>query len=168
MVNASGEQRARKTNRFSRRNIQLKSIGYNLIVLEALFNLLWLALSVALLCFWLWSQRRWADTSLRASTRMQIMALAILIVILFPVVSLTDDLQACTAPAEAEHLTRRGDLQSHADSPLHTAAIVVAALLSFPRASRFQTISHLSPAMEIVTPSENYLSIVGNRPPPVT
>lgn len=99
---------------------------------------------------------------------MQIMALAILIVILFPVVSLTDDLQACTAPAEAEHLTRRGDLQCHADSPLHTAAIVVAALLSFPPASGFQTIPHLSKAMEIKTPSENYLSIVGNRPPPVT
>ena len=146
----------------------MQSIGYNLTVLEAVFNLIWLALSFALLGLWLWSQRRWADASLRTTTRMQIMALAILIVILLPVVSLTDDLQACTAPAEAEHLTRRGDLQAHADSPLHTALIVVAALLSFPQASGFQTISHLSPAMEIVTPSEDYLSIVGNRPPPVT
>lgn len=146
----------------------MQSVEYNLIVLETLFNMLWLALSAALLCFWLWSQRRWADTSLRASTRLQIMALAILIVILFPVVSLTDDLQACTAPAEAEHLMRRGDLQAHADSTLHTAWIVAAALLSFHQASGFQTICHLSPAMEIVTPSEDYLSIVGNRPPPVT
>jgi len=35
---------------------------------------------------------------------MQIAALAILIIILFPVVSLTDDLLACTTPAEVEHL----------------------------------------------------------------
>jgi uncharacterized membrane protein len=135
--------------------------------LEAFFNLLWLGLSFALLGFWFWSQRRWADASLRTSTRMQVMALAILIVILLPVVSLTDDLQACTAPAEAEHLTRRGDLQAHADSPLHTASIVVATLLSVHQASGFKTLAHLSPAIEIVTSSEGYLSIVGNRPPPL-
>ena len=97
---------------------------------------------------------------------MQIMALAIVIVILFPVVSLTDDLQACTTPVEVEHLTRRGDLQAHADSPLQTAWIVVASLLSLQQASGFQTMAHLSPAIEIVIPSEDYLSIVGNRPPP--
>jgi hypothetical protein len=136
--------------------------------LEVLFNLLWLALSGSLVGLWLWSQRRWAYEPLRVSTRMQIMALAILIVILLPVVSLTDDLQACTAPAEVEHLIRRGDLQAHADSPLHAASIVVAALLSYDKASGFPTLSHLSPAIEIATSSEDYLRIAGNRPPPAT
>ncbi len=130
-----------------------------------LFNLLWLALSGALLGFWLRSPHRWADESSRTSTRMQIMALAVLIVILLPVVSLTDDLQACTAPAEVEHLARR-DFQSHTDSPLHTASAVVPALISFQKTFGLQTLSHLAPSVEIVTLDRRYLSVVGNRPPP--
>ena len=133
--------------------------------MEVLFNLVWLALSVALLGFWLSGQRQWADESLRASTRMQIMALAVLIVILLPVVSLTDDLQACTAPAEAERLMRR-DLQVHPDSPLHAASIVVATLLFFQKAPVLQIMSLHFPSEEIVIPSKGHLSVVGNRPPP--
>jgi len=133
--------------------------------LEVLFNLLWLALSVALLGFWLTSQHRWADESPRTSTRMQIMALAVLIVILLPVVSLTDDLQACTAPAEVEHLARR-DLQWHAGSSVHTASVVVAALISFQRAFGLQTLSHPALSVEIVSLDKRCLCVVGNRPPP--
>jgi hypothetical protein len=133
--------------------------------LEVLFNLLWLALSVALLGFWLRNQHRWGDESMRASTRMQIMALAVLAVILLPVVSLTDDLQTCTAPAEVEHLMRR-DIQCHPDSQLHAASVVLAALLSFQEPSRLEILSHVVPSMEIVTPRERFLSVVGNRPPP--
>jgi len=100
----------------------------------------------------------------RPSTHMQVAALAVLIVILLPVVSLTDDLMACTAPAEIEHLVRR-DLD-HADGYLHAASIVAAALSTLRDDSGTQVISNLTPSMEIGTPREEFLSIVGNRPPP--
>src|SRR5271170_6544363 len=142
-----GRGRARRSNRM---------IDYNSLIVELLFNLLWVGISTGLLGLWLSGRRRRTDDAPRHGARMQIAALAVLILILFPVVSLTDDLQACTAPAEAEHLMRRGDLQTHADSSLHTAWIVVAALLTFHQASGFQAISHLSPSIEVVTPSKHY------------
>jgi hypothetical protein len=98
---------------------------------------------------------------------MQIMALAVLILILLPVVSLTDDLQACTTPTEVEHLTRRSDLHHHADQSLQALSMTDAVLLSLDEASRLQTRASLSPAAEIVSPSEDYLKITGNLPPPV-
>ena len=97
---------------------------------------------------------------------MQIVALALLIVILLPVVSLTDDLQACTAPAEAEHLERRVDLHINADTSLHAASIVVAAYLAVEQASRLQGLAYLHPAMATKAPSSGYLRIAGSRPPP--
>jgi hypothetical protein len=96
---------------------------------------------------------------------MQIAALAILIIILFPVVSLTDDLLACTTPAEVEQLVRR-DLLDHIDNDLPAASIIAAALVSLQNASELQTISKLRPAIKIGTPREEFLSIMGNRPPP--
>jgi hypothetical protein len=134
---------------------------------ELLFNLLWLALSSTIVGCWLWSQHRWADKSLRSGTRMQIMALAVLILILLPVVSLTDDLQACTTPTEVEHLMRRSDLQHCADQSLHAVSMTEAVLLSLDEASRLQAHASLSPATEIVTSSEDYLKITANLPPPV-
>jgi hypothetical protein len=97
---------------------------------------------------------------------MQIVALAMLIVILLPVVSLTDDLQACTAPAEAEHLARRVDLQVNADTCMHLASIVVATHLAVEHASRLQRPAYLDPAMATKAPSAGYLRIAGSRPPP--
>jgi hypothetical protein len=132
---------------------------------ELLFNLLWACLSIGLIGLWLRSRRHWQDYAFRPSSHMQIAALAVLIIILFPVVSLTDDLLACTTPAEVEHLVRR-DLLDHVDNNLQAASIMAAALVSLQNASELQTISKLMPAIEIGTPREECLSIIGNRPPP--
>ena len=133
--------------------------------MELLFNLLWVGLSIGLIGLWLLSRRRWQDDALRPGSHIQIAALAIVIVILLPVVSLTDDLLACTAPAEVEHLVRR-DLLDHVDNDLQAASIVAAALVSLQNASELQTISKLKPSIEIGTPREESLSIMGIRPPP--
>jgi len=135
------------------------------VIVELIFNLLWVVLSTGLIGLWLFSRRRWQDDVSRPGTHMQIAALAIVIVILLPVVSLTDDLLACTAPAEVEHLVRR-DLLDHVDNGLHAASIMAAALVSDENASGLQIISRLTPAMEIGAPREEFLSIVGSRPPP--
>jgi hypothetical protein len=132
---------------------------------ELLFNLLWVVLSTGLIGLWLVSRHRWEDNMPRPNGHVQIAALVILIVVLLPVVSLTDDLMACTAPAEIEHLVRRHVLD-HVDSNLEAAAILAAALVSTQGAFRLQTTSQVSPSMEIGTPREEFLSIVGIRPPP--
>jgi len=135
------------------------------VIVELLFNLMWVVLSTALVGLWLVSRHRWGDNVPRPSGRMQIAALAILIVVLLPVVSLTDDLLACTAPAEIEHLVRR-HFMDHVDSDLEMAAILATVLVSSQESFRLQALSQVSPSMEIGTPREEFLSIVGIRPPP--
>jgi hypothetical protein len=133
---------------------------------ELFSNVLWLALSCLLLGFWLMGRNRWADASLRSSVTVQLVALALLIVVLLPVVSLTDDLQACTMPAESEHLSRRGDFQTIADFTLHTVSVVIAGLVPFSASPRAETFAWLSLPAETESPSAGYLRILGTRPPP--
>jgi len=96
---------------------------------------------------------------------MQITALAVLIVVLFPVVSLTDDLRAYTAPAEVEHLMRR-DSQDQTGGHAHTAAAIPAVLLALPHTSRLGTSQGSALSMKIGTPREAYMEVLENRPPP--
>jgi hypothetical protein len=133
---------------------------------EIFSNLLWLALSSLFLGFWLFHRHSWADEPLRSSASVQFIALALLIVVLLPVVSLTDDLQACTMPAETEHLSRRGDFQAVADFSLHAVSVVVAGLFSFDAAPGPQTFAWLSLPADSQVPCIGYLCTLGNRSPP--
>ena len=132
--------------------------------MEILFNLLWAALSIALSGLWLLGRTRCTKSSPDTSVHLQITALAVLIVILFPVVSLTDDLLAYTAPAEAEHLVRR-DLHDLAAGPTGTTAVILAALFAFPHAGS-AILYRTPPSMKLGTPHEKSLDILGIRPPP--
>ena len=96
---------------------------------------------------------------------MQVTALAVLLVILFPVVSLTDDLQTYTGPAEIEHLLRR-DMQDQPAGQVNTAAIVVAVLFSLPNMQAPGTLSYPCASIKTGTPSEESAEACGNRPPP--
>jgi hypothetical protein len=133
--------------------------------LEILFNLLWVALSAALVGLWVVGRAGEIEDSPRSSTRMQITALAVLLVILFPVVSLTDDLLAYTAPAEVEHLVRR-DLQDQPAAQIDAAAAIIGALFWFPDTPGSGIPFHTSRAVRIGTPREESLEVLGNRPPP--
>lgn len=134
--------------------------------MELFFNLLWLALSGVLLGVWLVRRDRWADDSLRSTVGVQLVALALLIVVLLPVVSLTDDLQARTMPAESEHLLRRGDFQTIADLTLHTVSLVITGLVPFSLSPRPQILALLFFPAKTESPSAGYLRILGTRPPP--
>ena len=75
--------------------------------MELLLNLVWLLTAALLLRSWVrQSPRRGRNLTL------QIAALAMLLLILFPVISVTDDLQAAQNPAETETLLRRGHFAS--------------------------------------------------------
>jgi hypothetical protein len=142
------------------------SIGYNrLITVESLFNLFWLALSSVLLVMWLQEQRQWSDESLRPSRRMQFVAIAMLILILLPVISLSDDLQAYATPLETEHLARRGDLIDH-NSLLPLLSAALSMMLLFGLAYRRSQAIILAVAQSITPDHAGYRRILGNLPPP--
>jgi hypothetical protein len=136
-------------------------------VLELLFNVAWLALSLGLVCFWFSSQRRHCRKSQGATLCVQIITLALLILILLPVVSLTDDLCATATPVEVEHFSRRGDLLPAHNIFLHTISAALSGL-PFHQDAPYQQYPGLTSSDHIPGhPQTGHLSIAGIRPPPV-
>jgi hypothetical protein len=88
---------------------------------EILLNCLWLVLSLSLMTAWVIRVRRVparrgrsSRTALLPSTRLQLTAMMVLILLLFPVISLTDDLAMCAATRDTEQTLRLDDLCSGA------------------------------------------------------
>ncbi len=73
--------------------------------MEVFLNLAWVSVAMVLACLWL----RWGDRD-GASRRRQIVALAILIAILLPVISVSDDLMAMQNATETDSVQRRDHL----------------------------------------------------------
>jgi hypothetical protein len=86
--------------------------------METILNLAWLILAFVLVRLWVFYAPQDG-----VSGRMQIVALAMLIVILFPVISVTDDLWSIQYPAETDASLRRDILASnpHSIFPAATA-----------------------------------------------
>ena len=80
--------------------------------MELLLNLAWLLL--ALPAWWLWHGRR---TARKFSSRHCLLALGCMLVILFPVVSATDDLRAMRAEMEESPDGKRSIRQAGNDKP---------------------------------------------------
>ena len=74
------------------------------------FNLAWLILSVALSIEWAWSANR---STHRHAHRVSFLALVVLIALLFPVVSISDDLHEDQANITSEEPRYKDDLQHH-------------------------------------------------------
>ena len=70
--------------------------------MELILNLVWALLATLML--WLWMRHA---PCVCLSRRTQLVALAMLILILLPVISVTDDLQALQNPAELDCCARR-------------------------------------------------------------
>ena len=134
--------------------------------MEIFFNLLWVAISLLLFGTWLVRTARRTGDPLRHGIGVQLVVLLLLIVILLPVVSLTDDLHASALIAETDHVWRHGDFQSITDLALHTLTVTIAALTLLPASPRSQTLAWLSFPEEQATPFVGYLRILGSRPPP--
>ena len=128
--------------------------------MELVLNLAWVLL--ATLMFYLWphfAPRTGADR------RMQLVALALLILILFPVISVTDDLQAAQNPAETDSCLRRDHIvrSPHSIFPAVTALpLPVFAELSFGFLRLSAPGSLLAPVVD-----HPVLTSIQNRPPPV-
>ncbi|MEO8735125.1 MAG: hypothetical protein ABI380_01150 [Edaphobacter sp.] len=70
--------------------------------MELFLNLAWTALSLFLIAGWIWSIRK-GYTQFQWTT---LVALALLLVLLFPAISMTDDRVAMSTPVELEHMMR--------------------------------------------------------------
>jgi hypothetical protein len=88
--------------------------------MELFFNLAWALLAALMLCLWLsFSARK------GACRRVQFVALSVVLLVLFPVISITDDLLAAQSPAaETESCVRK----DHASTSPHSIFPAVAAL----------------------------------------
>jgi hypothetical protein len=128
-------------------------------IMELLLNVAWALLAIAMACLWLCFAPRGAG-----NRRVQLIALAVVILILLPAISMTDDLLAAQNPAETDSYLRRD--QEH--SRPHSTFSPVSNVPSPAFAGLSWSHPHLSapanlPAPTVASPS---LSSIQDRPPP--
>jgi hypothetical protein len=129
---------------------------------EIFLNLIWLSLSASLVLLWIKGSR---DGSPDRDWKVQLLALVMLALILLPVISMTDDMQAMSA-AEVEHMTRRADLLPSIDQPADLVVPLSAGLLPDQHLSNLQTFARIEPTLQSVRPQTGYVRHMANRPPP--
>jgi hypothetical protein len=132
---------------------------------ELFLNFVWLSVSLALILNWIRAVRR-GDTKL---TWGAVIALSLLLILLLPVISMTDDLGAIERPSEVEHVVRRSempllqltqDTAALLDSILLTTLLFIGFAILFARLSRFTL--RFSPRVRM----DGFLRVAGVRPPP--
>ena len=135
--------------------------------METFFNLAWVAVTIMLGAAWLANLRDRRGKSLLPAIGVQLVALAVLTAILLPVISLTDDLQANTSPAETERVTRRGDQQLSPDQPLHRWPAVLAPLVATPIYSQLSVTGYSAAMATVERQAYGFFRAFTTRPPPL-
>ncbi|MGA2834004.1 MAG: hypothetical protein ABSE55_13120 [Terracidiphilus sp.] len=129
--------------------------------MELFLNSSWVLLAIASVCLWMRLERRAGD-----ERRLRLIALALLLVILLPVISVSDDLQMLQYPAESDlfQCQRRDCLasSSHAVHPVMAALPEQAFAEMTWSFQRYATrLNYASRAIE--NPA---FDAIQNRPPP--
>lgn len=127
--------------------------------MELTLNLAWGLLALWMFCAWL----RVAPTAVR-DRRAQFVALAVVILILLPAISMTDDLVAAQNPAEADCCVRRDYDCFHAH-----AGILMASASPVPAFNglTFRVVHLLAPVLLAAPLAQTpALASIQNRPPP--
>jgi hypothetical protein len=128
--------------------------------MELILNLAWGLSAIVIVCLWF----RYGHHAAPAR-RTQIVALAVLILILFPVISVTDDLLAIQNPAEVDSSLRRGHMVSNTHSIFPSVAALPLPVFAELPLGILQAIAPGSfPAPVVDHPG---LRSIQNRPPPV-
>ena len=127
--------------------------------MELILNFVWAMLAVVCAGFWMRHARRGG-----ISPRIQAVALLMFIVILLPVISVTDDLQTIQNPAELDCCARR----HHATSYFHSIFFAVATLPPPEMAELFFGFLRVAAPDHIPAPTIRIpaLESIQNRPPP--
>jgi hypothetical protein len=127
--------------------------------MELLLNLAWASLAGLMFIVWLRLGARGG-----ADRRVQFVALALLAMILFPVVSVTDDLQAAQNPAEVDCCVRRVHEAARAHVPLSGAA--APPLLAFARLIEWSPINGIVENRQTPRVDSPAMTSIQSRPPP--
>lgn len=133
--------------------------------MELFLNLLWVAISLLMVGAWLLRTARRTDL-VRHSIGVQLIALALLIVILLPVISMTDNLHAAALLAESDHSCRRCDFQAIADFALHAVSVAITGIALLNISPQRRTVAWLAVPDRKADSYAGYLRILGTRPPP--
>jgi len=134
--------------------------------MELLLNLAWLLL--ALPAYWLWRVSRRAPLQCNFSALQSLLALGCVLVILFPVISATDDLCAMRAEVEESPASKRGIRHAGNDKPsvwnarLQAPPALLAAFKSFAPNVEWVDLQLSSPSL---LPAEPVALRSGRAPP---
>jgi len=138
----------------------------SLRVMELLLNLAWLLLTLP--AYWLWRGSRSACTEHKSSPLQCLLALGCVLVILFPVISATDDVMAMRTEMEESPISKRSIRQTSHDrvfawnTRLQTPPAIVGTLSWVAQATEHSDLP-LSPSVPLpVAPS---VLPVGRAPP---
>lgn len=128
--------------------------------MEIFLNFAWLTLALFLVCLWFGSPNR-----RQGQRRRQIIALALLVAVLFPVISVSDDLMAVQSATEVDNCQRRDHLVSSDAHPVVPLISFVSQLLVADAAFHF--LHFISPGdLPMNAPHQPERSAIQNRPPP--
>lgn len=129
--------------------------------MELILNLAWLLIAGVIVCLWL----RGANPG-RPNRRGQLTALVIVIAILFPVISVSDDLLAGqNAAVEASNFQRRDHLAPSKIHPVQPELTILASVLT--AGLGFGPLRLIAPSLlPIHKPGHLEFAAIFNRPPP--
>lgn len=128
--------------------------------MELFLNLAWLLVAGTMVCLWLRG-----DGGHNPDRRRQLIAIAVLIAILFPVISVSDDLLAVQNPFEADNYPRRDHLVPSNTHPVQPALTIIATAIFAGLAFGF--LRFIAPSvLPVREPEHPELAGIDNRPPP--
>jgi glucan phosphoethanolaminetransferase (alkaline phosphatase superfamily) len=130
---------------------------------ELFLNLAWLSVSLLLVTTWMRSERQ----SPRKFAWSTVIALLLLLVLLFPVISMTDDLVAINLASEIEHTMRRYEAPpSQTTSIALLDAIVLLAMVMIGIAFSGTCFTRVRPPAFAAKLLAGFVRASGVRPPP--
>jgi hypothetical protein len=133
--------------------------------MELFLNIACFVLSASLAIFWIKGLSNDPVGSNQLDRKLQLVALAMLIIILFPAISMTDDMRAMST-ADIERVTRSADLLPNSDQPADVVVPPDTELFSSRHLFNMQTFARIELSIENVRPQGGSIREMANRPPP--
>lgn len=132
--------------------------------MELFLNLAWATLSILLVGGWIWSIRE-GHTEFEWTT---CIALVLLLVLLFPAISMTDDRVAMSTPIELEHMVRASEAPLGHTAVLGLFSLLGAIVLVILNMAAPLFYSRIRTRVFAETLLAGFIRAVGVRPPPVS